>query len=729
MVAVIFGTQQRINMADWYVISNTFDAVGGTAEAGQTVDLEITAMNPDSSANEWSGAFIKKENFKIGGATESPTNTWTGGNVDAPVSKVVFTDIPADGSMVGTPFNKVKATVHLNAYTPSSASTIYVDIDEQDLAPVFNSSHDFVLETTVELTDDSLSSKHTVTNVNLTDVTETTVTAGSVFRNSASFLYGSATNVIQEITFAADTGYFYEYVPSSLVFTFGSILPGDINNSLYVASVVEQSVNSSNQITSFTVRVFANVLPFLMGFIDDFTINDGHKLNFEVPLKEIQVAETDVVTEVEVPSEVPSDGGNFEITITGQPGSVGTINLFKTTSLTDGSRKADFISDLVELRLSDYDFENQEFTILAGSGAFGIEEQKFQNRIGNQFTLDENGKATKEFALDPIYYENSNGTPQRYDLIIEDRGSQKKGKITKIKAKPKSIIQRGVLTGTIALSTLESSNFATLPSSITFTRPEKIASDVRSQQANPYIIHRGSTGGVSSTRLTLNTANENILPGMLITGSGIPHGTTVSSVTSNSIILSSASTVENDTRLRFERNAIDVVPFSFTVSPAAGKVLSVQDSNHLKVGGVNSGDLRRFLQGGVSNSTTVNLQDGIGVIDGLSFLTTQPFVTGYHGTRGIAPGMVVKDPADGTTVGTVASITDVDTFEMEAAGSVSSASSEILIEPANPHVTLINIQTSKVGNDIVISGNLKVRELSKSATFPIYIDSLITTHN
>tara|TARA_R100000322_G_scaffold42004_1_gene26450 strand:+ start:850 stop:3006 length:2157 start_codon:yes stop_codon:yes gene_type:complete len=718
-------------MADWYVISNTFDAVGGTAEAGQTVELEITAMNPDSTAaNDWSGAFIKKENFKIGGATESPTNTWTGGNVDTPVSKVVFTDNPVDGSLVGTPFNKVKATVHLNSFTPSSASTIYVDIDEQDLAPVFNGSHDFVLETTVELTDDSLSSNHTVTNVNLTDITETTVTAGSVFRNSASFLYGSATNVIQEITFVADTGYFYEYVPSSFVFTFGSVLPGNINNLLYVASVLDESitVNSSNQITAFTVTVFANVLPFLMGFIDDFTINDGHKLNFEVPLTAIEVTATDIVTEVEVPSEVPSDGGNFEITITGQPGSVGTVNLFKTASLTDGTIKTPFASDLLELRFSEYDFENQVFTAFDGA-SFGLPDIKFQDRTGDQFTLDENGKATKEFKLDPIYYENTAGTAQRYDLIIEDRGSQKKGKITKINASRKSIIQRGLLTGTISLSTLESSNFATLPSNITFTRPEKIAGDVRGQQTNSYIIHRGGTGGVSSTRLTLNTANENILPGMLITGSGIPHGTTVSSVTNNSITLSSASTVENDTRLRFERNAVDVVPFSFTVSPAPGKVLSVQDSTHLKVGGVNSGDLKRFLQGSVSNSTTVNLLDGIGIITGLSFLTVQPFTTGYHGTRGIAPGMIVKDPADGTIVGTVASITDVNTFEMEAAGSVSSASSEIIIEPANPHVTLINIQTSKVGNDIVISGNLKVRELEKSSTFPIYIDSLITTHN
>ena len=714
-------------MADWYVISNTFDAVSGTEEAGQTVELEITAMNPDSFADDWSGAYIKKENFKIGGATESPTNTWTGGNVDTPVSKVVFTDNPVDGSLVGTPFNKVKATVHLNAYTPSSASTIYVDIDEQTFSPVFNSTHDFVLETTAELTDDSLSSKHTVTNVNLTDVTETTVTAGSVFRNSASFLYGSVTSVIQEITFTADTGYFYEYVPNSFVFTFGNPLIGNINDSLYQASVSSESINSSNQITSFTVRVFANVLPFLMGLIDDFTINDGHKLNFEVPLKEIQVAEIDVVTEVEVPSEVPSDGGNFEIIITGQPGSVGTVNLFKTTSLTDGTRKTDSVSAHIfgVIRFSDYDFENQEFTIFEGSGLYSVDATLFPDRSGNQFTLDENGKATKEFALDPIYYENSDGSAQRYDVIIEDRGSQKKGKITKIKAKPKSIIQRGLLTGTITLSTLESSKYATLPSNITFTRPEKIAGDTRGQQTNPYSIYRGGTGGVSSTRLTLNTANENILPGMLITGSGIPHGTTVSSVTNNSIILSSASTVEDNTRLRFERNAVDIVPFSFTVSPAQGKVLSVQDSGHLKIGGLNSDSIERLQTGTASNSTTVNLNNFSGFTHqvGLTQLHQTPE---FHGTRGIIPGMIVKD-SSGATVGTVDSITDRDTFELETAGSA--VTGNLTFEPTNPHVSLINLQSNKVGNDIVISGNLKVRELSKSATFPIYIDSLITTHN
>ena len=83
MVAVMLGTQQQINMADWYVTTATFPAVGGTAEAGQTVDLEISTFDPDAPPGlDWSGAYIKKENFKIGGATESPTNTWTGGNVD-----------------------------------------------------------------------------------------------------------------------------------------------------------------------------------------------------------------------------------------------------------------------------------------------------------------------------------------------------------------------------------------------------------------------------------------------------------------------------------------------------------------------------------------------------------------------------------------------------------------------------------------------------------------------
>ena len=113
--------------------------------------------------------------------------------------------------------------MHLDAYTPSSASTIFVDIDEQSTAPVFNSTHDFVLETTVELETSGLSGNHTVTNVDLTGVTETTLTSGGEpkFRNSASFEYGSV-STLQEITFAASSGYFYDYVPANFVFTFGT---------------------------------------------------------------------------------------------------------------------------------------------------------------------------------------------------------------------------------------------------------------------------------------------------------------------------------------------------------------------------------------------------------------------------------------------------------------------------------------------------------------------------
>ena len=128
----------------------------------------------------------------------------------------------------------------------------------------------------------------------------------------------------------------------------------------------------------------------------------------------------------------------------------------------------------------------------------------------------------------------------------------------------------------------------------------------------------------------------------------------------------------------------------------------------------------------MSNSTTVNLLAHIGGFPHQHMLSVVPFTVGFHGTRGIIPGMIVKD-FSGATVGTVASITDFNTFELETAGST--VIGNLTFEPTNPHVSLINIQSNKVGNDIVISGNLKVRELSKNATFPIYIDSLITTHN
>ena len=103
----------------WTISNAQIDVVLNVEEPAQVVNLTIS---PDTA----NGFYIHKGNFFVGGgAVQDPFYTWTGGNVDSPVSKIVFTD--SEDNPPPSPFNTVNAAVHLNAFTPTDFSTIYVD--------------------------------------------------------------------------------------------------------------------------------------------------------------------------------------------------------------------------------------------------------------------------------------------------------------------------------------------------------------------------------------------------------------------------------------------------------------------------------------------------------------------------------------------------------------------------------------------------------------------------
>jgi len=285
MVAAVHGTQQQINMANWYVTSNTFAAVIGTAEDAQTVALSISNIDPDTDV--WSGVYIKKENFKIGGATQGSgsttlENTWTGGNVDSPVAKVVFTNDPADDSLADTVDNKVTATVHLNSYTPSAAGTLFVDIDESSTPPIMNPIKDIVLRTIFTLSDSTLSSNHTVTNVNISGITEATetseITGQTIFKNSGNVEIGVST-LVSQVTFAAAAGYEYTELPSFTIHAGSNILLSWIPGIVYTPSITNVVTNAAGQYTGFTLNVHANVPSWFTTFGN---YNLGDSANYQV---------------------------------------------------------------------------------------------------------------------------------------------------------------------------------------------------------------------------------------------------------------------------------------------------------------------------------------------------------------------------------------------------------------------------------------------------------------
>lgn len=77
----------------------------------------------------------------------------------------------------------------------------------------------------------------------------------------------------------------------------------------------------------------------------------------------------------------------------------------------------------------------------------------------------------------------------------------------------------------------------------------------------------------STTSVTLSTANPAILPGAIVTGTGIPFGTTVSSVSGTSLVLSKAATV----------TATEALSFGGTDYPLTANWLLISDSSRFLI--------------------------------------------------------------------------------------------------------------------------------------------------
>ena len=457
------------------------------------------------------------------------------------------------------------------------------------------------------------------------------------------------------------------------------------------------------------------------------------------PLRLIHVPAANTVTKVDAPTSVSFTGGVIPIVVTGEPGTRYVINVDKKESLTSGVTKGVTVIDGI-LDFPNYSFSIERFTSfegLLGEDPLSSKEKE----VANGFELDSTGRKTHALKL------GRTSSSRRFDVTLEP--VTKQGTTSKLSStapnKPGvvSIVQVGVNTLTITPTTYDNtSNFGTLPASITVSRPERFVGDPYTTASQRYITYRGGTSSVSSTRLILQTDNSNITQGMLVSGSGIPHNTTVASVNFASLILSNAATVADETNIRFDRVDANIIPFSFTITPAAGKVLSVFDydsltssSRPLIVGGTNTSYQLRSMTG-VSASTNVDLTVAVGAMEGVdlvSAMAVAPSDTIYHGTRNIIPGMLVYDSngtrliADDGTGVTVASVTDHDTLVLSAA--VTLAAGTLVFKPRNPDLSVFGLNIDKVSNDIVVSGYLKVKIIKNTGIIPVYLDSAIKVHN
>ena len=134
-------------MANWIVTSGTLSTTGSASINNQTVDLVI---KPELANGEWSGAYIKKENFKIGGGTETESGSciwntgsgsWNVDDVAANIDQVQFFNSPdgiaTNDNALNTQSNKVICRVTFANITAPNVDTAYnIDIDENTSTPI-----------------------------------------------------------------------------------------------------------------------------------------------------------------------------------------------------------------------------------------------------------------------------------------------------------------------------------------------------------------------------------------------------------------------------------------------------------------------------------------------------------------------------------------------------------------------------------------------------------------
>lgn len=751
-------------MANWHVTDSTFQIVGGTAYAGQTTDLTIS---PVDSNGVHSGAYIQASNFKIGGGSTSGGNIWTGGNKTSGIASVTFSNIPADNSLVGDINNKVKAliTFESSGNFPTSVADFVIDIDEiSTAAPGLAALEALSFKVQYPFFAAGQSTP-AIENITDPDITES-ASGGDASNDYLVTLSGNIsvneTINISTTTFTAAADYYYEETPSVVFYN----IPNEFAN-WYSSEVIPTYVGGI--ITSFVVKIYYTIPP---GYSEVPLAADNHLAHINMQIKQVEADPTTGIDDVILPGgthtetdssitgTIPYYGGVYNIIVKGATDKKYTINLEKRASLTssataNGDWATDLGIDVTEIG-GEFDFATKSYTIFSSGLSDGNNKRVSVKRKNNAGTIGSSGIG----AHSAVFKEQL--IKRRYDVIIEPDPKDPTMNInSKVPVRPGEavIIQYGVKRVELKPLSYDNTSDVTVSDAITYTRPERYEGDPYGNTYCREVLVTGGTGGIASSTLTLQEENVNLRQDMILGGIDVGDNVLVTRVNSNKITLNKDVTISDDTPLRFYDNNSTVYPFSFTVAPAAGKVLSIaKDSEPVKrapitiptyLGGTSPVTRTLSIHTAPISSTTVDFTTSQGPNTGVDLVHVNPSLLNLHGTRGIVPGMLVGDSigqlldSSGNNV-IVQSVTDHDTIVLSAVpinhDPVTSGDTGLIFTGGNGDMSLISINTNKVGNNMVISGAVKILNLDLTpptasgladitGRADLYLDSLIKVHN
>ena len=671
-------------MANYYVDTDsselTIEAIGGVEEpVGQVRNVVLTNVDP---ANNWNGLLIEAKNFKIeNGYLVAPvsneTYIWNDSgsewDVGEDVNQIVFTNLGA----TGTQDNKVNMAITFNAFTPTESTDININLEESDTNPIDPASHEFSFQVTV------MEQEHTITPT--TDYTQSFIDAiFSIYTFSGTVTSNSSTT-IGVMEFEADPTYFYDSEQVSCE-VLGNL--GDYG--LYSCQIVDQVYNDDNNLTGFKVRwnfhwnAFVDSGANVDLYIENINAFSGVTDGGSVVAETIQQSESPVgdrIHSVSYPPSASASQGEIPIRVFGSANAPYNLSIEKKTSTTS-------------------------IVTASSNGYYNFSTRAFQTAVTSlDSTCDAKGVNINHVLLPDV------SSDTRYDITVSGVVA---GSTTVLnsnvpqKAGDAIITKYGVDTITIKPITYTAGNFADpLPANIAISKEKPIPGQSSSSASPTSVIVKGGTGGSSSTRLILNTKPSGIFAGMVVTGSGVAHGSTVSAISKNIVTLSGVSTIANNTDIRFTTDTANLKPFTFTVLP---------NSNTLNVN--TSAD----LNGSIGGLTGVKTQ-----INGTAVKTITHTV---DSTKGIVPGMVVTGDevkVDAGTDLTVASVTSGTVLVLsEIQTFVDNARLKFSGGNVNADTNLHSVQANKVGSNIVITGYIVSSNLKATADVRVYIDDIIT---
>ena len=693
---------QNMPGGGWTISNAQIDVVLNVEEPAQVVNLTIS---PDTA----NGFYIHKGNFFVGGgAVQDPFYTWTGGNVDSPVSKIVFTD--SEDNPPPSPFNTVNAAVHLDAFTPTDFSTIYVDIDGRaddlpsptvDRHVCFNVGHGSVLASTgdpipaAEL-DDSWQTAPGVGNTP-TSPDGFTVTANNQDDNQglegsyqhSGTVQSDTTTVVATHTFAAATGYYYNTI---------SVQTSLADYEPYYSWELTETYTGT-QITGFVFTVsYTPPDPDLLpdpevgGTFDLGSFcNLKHWFQINYNLLELESTGLDhEVRSVSVDPTAPHYGGSYPIIVRGKPNARYKISVIQGSSATDPTPGANGY----------FNWETNLF------GALTQDNTYYEGTIGSD-------RKNTHYVMLPAVTSDV-----IYSVVISDNSVDGRGTLhsrVPTVIGDKTITQYGMRTFTLAPTTQTASEYGTLPANLVVTRPVRYYKDpYQSAKYKEYQYPTAATSS-SSTRLVLAKRRDldKIKIGQHVVGPGIAHGTTVVNRKENVVKLSAAATIAAvDTDIKFINKNSSVVPFSFTiVENGGGDNMSLTAGVDLetKIAGIFGSTVSYQTNGAVSSAKSITVDSTRGIIPGAKL----------YGI-GVPENTTVSAVSSATvfTVNNDVDLTDDQRIVVDSDGSYS-----------NRGVSIISMNAVKTGTSttvVTITGYLKIDSIDNTITHPLYIDDIIT---